>query len=201
MLASLAIALTVKSASEVEEFFPLDTGRTWTYSDNGTLGGMDRASAPQKVGDAPATPIVTVIDGKVDGSTFYRIEGDQVLVVAFEQNKPLEAPYPILQLGKGKNTWNYAGATQWLGGPAPMTIKGSTKRAGSREVAGVKRDVIEVTLEAVIGEESGVNVKSRQVSIYARGVGLIELTDRTTMKKTTTERKRKLISFTTGNQE
>jgi len=202
MIVSCFIAMSISSVSDIEEFFPLDPGRTWFYSDNGitTAGASDRVSNPQEVGGKLSTPIVTVINGKVDGSTFYRIEGDQVIVVAFEQNRPIASPYPILMFGPGKNSWEYSGSTQWLGEPAPMTIKGTTKKSGSRELFGSKRDTIEVTLDAVIGEGNGINMKSHQVSTYARGIGLVELTDQTTMKKTKTVRKRKLVSFTPGKE-
>ena len=201
MFLTCLIAVAVTTMTEVEEFFPLETGRTWTYSDNGatTEGGQDRVGNQQDVGGHPATPIVTVVDGKVDGSTFYRVDGDQVLVVAFEQNNPLASPYPILVLSKSKNSWQHSGTTQWLGAPAPMSIKGSTKRTGKKELFGESRDTIQVTLEAVIGDEKGINLKSKQVSTYARGIGLVEMTDRTTMNRKNMDRKRTLLAFTAGS--
>lgn len=202
MIAVLAALAFHPAASEIEEFFPLDTGRTWVYQDSAmsSEGYSDRVGNVQEIGGKPAVPIITTINGKVDGSTFYRIEGDEVLVVAFEQNNPLGNPYPILKMGQGKNSWEYSGSTQWLGSPAPMSIKGTVKKTGSKELFGEKRDTVQATMEAVIGDGTGVNIRSKQVCTYARGVGLIEMTDTTVMNKTKSERKRKLVSFTPGSE-
>lgn len=202
MLTLLAAAVIGNPVSEVEAFFPLDTGRTWVYQDSAVSGDgfVDTVGNSQEVGGKPAVPIITTVSGKVDGSTFYRIENDEVLVVAFEQNNPLPSPYPILKLGSGKNNWEYQGSTQWLGSAAPMTVRGSAKRNGSKQLFGEKRETVQVTLDAVIGNGEGVSIKSKQVCLYAKGIGLVEMTDTTTINKTKSERKRTLVSYKPGSE-
>lgn len=203
MFAAAVFALGCVSIEEASDYFPLVTGTKWTYQDeaNGSSSTyVDSVGNSQDIGGKPATPIVTLDGAKIDGSTFYRVENGQVFVVAFEQNKPLKVPYPILKVGSGKSDWDFVGITQWYGADAPMTIHGSAKRSGQREFFGAKRDVLEVILDANVGPKAAVGLKSHQVSIYAKGIGLVELKDTTTMNKNKSERKRKLISFEPGSQ-
>ncbi len=202
-----AIALSQEKPSDVSDFFPLVKGTVWTYQD--TSNGLttiykDSVGNEQPIGDKGgklATPIVSKVDSDVDGSTFYRVEGDQVLVVAFDQNKPLPNPYPIIKLGSDKNTWQYTGATQWYGELAPLTIKGSTRRTGQKEFFGEKRDTIEVVMDATVGPEGKMGAKKHQVYVYARGIGLVSLRDTTTLDKTKVDRERKLVAFSPGKPD
>ncbi|MBS1723266.1 MAG: hypothetical protein JSS66_09975 [Armatimonadetes bacterium] len=193
------LAFGVTAKIDVSDYFPLKTGTKWVYIDSSegqSATYTDSVGNVQSVGGRDAVPIVTKIKDEVDGSTFYRVEGDQVLLVAFDQNNPLASPYPILMFGDGKNNWSYTGSTQWLGAPAPMTMKGSCRRAGSREVLGETREIIEATVDVVIGPERGVNMKSHEVSVYAKGVGLISLKGTTTYNKQKSERSKTIVSFT-----
>lgn len=200
MIHGLIVAVCLASPSEAADYFPLEPGTTWVYSDSQApeAGFEDRVGNPQPIDGKQAVPIVTTIRGQVDGSTFYRVEGDTVLLVAFEQNRPLKNPYPVFKLSGGKDGWSYTGMTQWFGEPAPITMKGTARKTKNREVLGEDRETIEVTIDAVIGDSDGVNMKSHQVAIYAKGIGLVELKDKTKMNKSTTERKRTLVSFTPG---
>lgn len=201
MLAVAFLAMLPAPTLEVGTYFPLATGTTWTYEDVNEAGSqtyVDSVGNEQEVGGLKAWPIVTKFGNKIDGSTFYRIDGDEVLVVAFDQNKPLPAPYPIIKLGSGKNAWEYKGTTQWIGDEAPLNIKGTCKRAGSKELFGSKHEVIEVVLDASIGPKGSAGLKSHQVSLYASDIGLIELKDTTTVNKRKTVKTRTLIAFKAG---
>lgn len=200
MLALGIAVLAMGRPSDVAEYFPLDFGRTWVYQEaQGTVAGMTIVvGLEQELLGGKATPIVKKVGDDVVGSVFYRVVGDEVLVVAFEQNKPLKAPYPIIKLGEGKTSWEYKGETQWVGEMSPITLEGSCRHASPREVQGTKYDTIEVTLDVVIGDPDGMCAKSHQVAVYGRGVGLIEMNDQSTFNKTKRENKRKLISFAPG---
>jgi len=206
MLALGIAVLALARPSEVAEFFPLDFGRTWVYNEaQGTVAGvtsvvgveqdlLDKKLNPVGKG----VPIVKKVGDDVVGCVFYRIVDDQVFVVAFDQNRPLASPYPIIKLGPGKTTWSYKGETQWVGEMSPMALEGSCKRGPAREIQGNKYDTIEVTIDVVIGDPDGMCAKTHQTSVYGRGVGLIELVDQSTFNKTKKENKRKLISFAPG---
>ncbi|MCW5937689.1 MAG: hypothetical protein KIT11_10340 [Fimbriimonadaceae bacterium] len=196
----VAAVLTCALAPQVKaaDFFPLRTGDAWVYEDSGqSLSSRydDHVGNVQEVGGGKAVPIISVVEGKIDGSTFYRVTDDTVYVVAFDQNKPLGAPYPILKVGDKAN-WEYVGETQWYGAPAPLTVKGKSKRGRDQDVLGVKREILEVTLEASIGPPDGTSIKSKQVALYAKGVGLYDLKETQTIGKRKIERHRRLLSFT-----
>lgn len=201
MLSLVATALALTTFDDASEFFPLNPGRTWVYSDSAFQvdGYEDSVGNAQPISGKDATPIVTSFKGKVDGSTFYRVEDDTVWVVAFEQNRPLTSPYPLFKVAKGGANWSYTGSTQWLGASTPITMVGKSKRIGKKEYFGESRELLEVTVDATIGPPGQVNMKSHQVSIYATGIGLVELKDKTTINKEIRERKRTLISFGPGN--
>ena len=204
MLPVAVFAWVASQHQDVAEFFPLKTGTTWTYQDEAGATAqtfIDSVGNEQKIGDETATPIVTKFNGQIDGSTFYRIDGDTVFVVAFDQNKPLAAPYPIVKYGSGKNTWDFKGVTQWLGADAPLSVKGSCKKVGDKELFGSKHQVIEVVLDAVIGPSGASGIKSHQVSHYASGIGLVDLKDTTTINKTKSQRTRTLVSFKAGETQ
>lgn len=200
MLTAVAIA-SIFVVSDAADFFPLNSGRSWVYSDSGiqSEGYVDSVGNSQPIAGKDATPIVTTFNNKVDGSTFYRVEDDTVWVVAFEQNRPLTSPYPLFKVGSGAASWSYTGSTQWLSASTPMTMVGKSKRIGKKEYFGETREVLEVTVDATIGPPGQVNMKSHQVSLYAKGIGLVELKDKTTINKDTSERKRVLLSFGPGS--
>jgi hypothetical protein len=175
------------------DFFPLKPGTTWVYED--VVDGLtslrtDRVGNPQTIDGLLAVPIVTTIRGRIDGSTFYRVEGGAVWVVAFDQNKPLDRPYPVLKADTKRVSWQHTGQTQWMGAPDVISIKGSSRPAGQREVLGEKRETVEVTVEAQVGP-NGLNLKS----IYARGVGLVSTEETITVNKNKSIRKTTLREF------
>ncbi|MCW5939624.1 MAG: hypothetical protein KF884_01135 [Fimbriimonadaceae bacterium] len=197
MTSILALVLVAASKPDAGDYFPLKPGTTWVYED--VVDGLtslraDRVGNAQSIEGTDAIPIVTTIRGRVDGSTFYRIEGGTVWVVAFEQNKPLDRPYPVLKAGSKRESWQHTGQTQWMGAPDVISIKGSSRPAGQRDVLGEKRETIEVTVEAQVGP-NGLNLKSKQKSIYARGVGLVSTEETITVNKNKSTRKTTLREF------
>jgi hypothetical protein len=173
----------------------LTPGTVWVYQD--VVDGLatvrtDRVGNPLPVGGANAVPIVSIVRGQVDGSTFYRVEGDIVWVVAFDQNRPLDRPYPALKVGSRRVGWQHTGPTQWMGAPDVISIKGSSRPGGQRDVLGAKRETLEVTVEAQVGPE-GLNLKSKQRSVYARGVGLVSTEETITVNKNKSHRKTTLL--------
>ncbi len=202
-LCALGLVLVRTQAAPVEgtEFFPLVAGSSWVYSDTGGGAGgafTDVVGEPAEVMGVMATPIVTRMGTREDGRTYYRVDAGTVTVVAFDLKKPLAAPYPILKATGKKESWTYSGESQWLGESVPLFMKATCRPVGKREVLGERRDTVEVVIEATIGAQDKTGVKSRQVSLYARGVGLFELKETTTIGDRKLERRRTLISYRPG---
>jgi hypothetical protein len=196
-----ALLLIAAAPQDAAAFFPLTQGASWVYTD--TVGVMaethkETVGNTIEIGGAPATPIVTWIDGQVQGSTYYRVEGDTVWVVAFVQNAPLEQPYPVLKVGPRRTTWEHTGTTEFSGQTAPMKLKGSSRPVGKRKVLGTEREVVEVVVEAEIDPGAGTPMKSHQTALYARGVGLYEIKEKLSFGQEKAERKRVLQSFSPG---
>ncbi len=198
-----AVALLNKPEDNVSDYFPLATGTSWTYQED--IEGSSRtyketAGNSQLIGSDQATPIVTSINGKIDGATFYRIKDNQVFVVAFDQNKPLESPYAILKIGK-ESSWDVTTSTQFYGEPAPLSMKASWKKGGTKEYFGAKREIIVITIDATIGAKTSPALKSHQVSTFAKGIGLVELSDVTTINKASYKKKKTLINFKAAEEQ
>ncbi|MBS1713160.1 MAG: hypothetical protein JST30_02360 [Armatimonadetes bacterium] len=201
MLSAVLLA-TLKGQTDASDYFPLTKGVSWTYEVSGSGTStryVDSVGNTQTIDGQDATPIVSKVGAKVDGSTFYRVTADTVYVVAFEQNKPLGSPYPILKFGSGSNDWTFDGETQWLGTSAPLSMKGRVKKIGQRDVLGTKRDAIEVTIDAIIGAKDQPNLKSSQVYVYARGIGLVEMKDTMKVKDVKQVTVKKLVAYSGGN--
>lgn len=130
--------------------------------------------------------------------TYYRVEDDSVLLVAFDDGKPITQPYAIAKFGSGRVTWTFAGETNFINDPVPMKLEGSARRAGSRTVLGTRREVLEVTLDATVGPEDQAGIKTRQIAVYAEGVGLVEMRETRQLGQRKAERRRVLTSFTPG---
>lgn len=200
-MTAAALLLIAASRQDAAAYFPLNSGSTWVYTDSvGKMSETHKETVGNtiEIGGQPATPIVTWVDGQVQGSTYYRVEGDTVWVVAFVQNAPLEQPYPVFKLGPRRVTWEHSGTTEFSGQAAPLKLKGSSRPVGKRKVLGTEREVVEVVVEAEIDPGAGAPMKSHQTSLYAAGVGLYEIKEKFVFGQEKAERKRVLQSFSPG---
>lgn len=203
---ALAAMITPQSAS-VADYFPLREGDEWVYEE--VTRGRSRETFTDTVGEtieiagAPATAIVTTgADGSKE-ATYYRVVNDKVFVIAFDPKNPIKNGYAIIDFSAPRNKWDFLGETNFMGAKASLDLKGTWKKAGTREIDGVKRELIEVTLDAVVVDEEAsgatgmaVGVKNKQTSIYANGIGLIEMRQEAQMGRSKAEIVRTLRKFT-----
>ncbi len=180
-------------------FFPLHTGDRWTYQEvaDGKLVGIfvDECKGEAMIAGKPALQVEISTQGRTLESAYYRVLDDSVYLVASDPKHPLLDPYAILKVGGKTIKWKYAGTARFLTENDPMTLQGVAKRIGKREMLGRKVEALEVTLDAVVGNPKGTNVRSKQVSVYGEGIGLFELKDTTRVNKTTHVRVRTLTQF------
>jgi hypothetical protein len=127
------------------------------------------------MGGPKAFPVTESSGDRTPVTTYYKLDSDQASIVAFDLTHPMPSPMPILKLGPGKTEWDISGVTKT--GPAGERLlgHGEARAAGQKTVLGKKVDVIEVRLKY----EIGIGISSLnfdETRIYARGVGLAELT-------------------------
>lgn len=194
----ILLAALLAARSPAEAYFPLMEGAKWTYkSEAGGLAAtqIDVAGKPVEVGGSPATPIVTTVNGRTVGTSYYRVEGDTVFLVAEDPKKPLADPQPVLRVSEGKATWTFSGPTSLMGAAASLDLKGESFHRGERTVLDAKRTVLDVKLEMRISTNEALNIVGKQLSTYAKGVGLIELHSEQTVGKTKSKSSLRLVKF------
>lgn len=177
MLTSAIALLSLASAPTVAEFFPLVPGTKWTYDSVSGVAGVyvDTVMPEAMVGGKPAMPVRTTMGGRMVGETFYRVDGDTVYIVAYDAKQPLDLPKPVLKVGNGRAEWSHSGSTPFDGAMSPERLKGTSQMRGKRKVLDREVEVLEVRIEGLVGSgRTGVEV--RQNAVYARGIGLVSMT-------------------------
>ncbi len=197
------------SSPSVADFFPSSVGTIWTYEESTDLKStyQDRVAEPVMVGGAPTITIVTSLPPRpppskvveqIVGTTHYRIVGDTVFAIAFESKLVLADPHPILKIGVGPMTWEYKGVTPLSNVLLPMEFKATSKWKPKMNFFGEDRECIEVEMTAVIKEAGGtVTTNVHQISTYAKGLGMVEMSENTSYNRTKSSRRVKLIKFET----
>lgn len=200
-LTALALGLALQKPAPAADFFPLRKGEEFTYQEEGRVGALtvvDVVGEEIEIDGKPATPIFTSVQGSNPEAAYYRIEGDSVYVVGFSLAQPLQTPYTIVKLPSGRSsTWSFSGETQFINDPVDLWMKGSSRMVGTRDVLGTKREILEVTLEATVGSQKD-GIRTKQIALYARGLGLVEMKEIGEIGKQKSERVRKLVKHRTG---
>jgi hypothetical protein len=185
------------------DFFPVLPGSQWSYEE--TERGsrrrsvfLDEAEDPVLVGGKPAFVVATRVSGGPRQRTYYRIEGDQVFVVGYQPDQPLADPIPILQASDKRTDWVFTGETVFARDKVPMTMRGSARRVGMRTILGERRECLEVTLEATVAAAGNFALRNKQVAVYAKGIGLVEMKETGEIGERKYERTRKLVTFRLG---
>ncbi len=183
-------------APNIAEFFPLNPGDSWEYvaeGAGGTIRLTNRVQAPKEVGDVPvAYPVDTLIQGRTTGTTYYMVKENSVYVVAFDIKRPLFEPRQMLTMGEKTVKWDYQFTEDYL----PVDVKNEATLRGRRKVLDREVDVLELKVEAVMGDPKGANERMSQVFLYGRGIGLIEMTEDRKVARNTFKRKMKLAKYT-----
>jgi hypothetical protein len=196
MLVASVVAL--QGSANVAEFYPLKPGIKWTYiTSPGSVESSDKVLQETTLVGKLATPVLTTTRGQSVGETFYRIEGDTVLVVAFGKDQILPDPHPIVRIPKdGKSlTWRYAGTSPFMRGSDSFEFTATSTLLGSKEVLGKQCEVLEVKMDATLAGNEDYRVKIKQTSRYAKGVGLYEMEEESTVGARKSNRTVKLVNF------
>ena len=182
MICALAIALVATQSSaalDVSEYFPLTPGSTWRYlfeseGVNIHFTSTVRDSVTYEDGTV-ATPITSVFGASGSESTYYDVTANAVSVVSFSKDIKLPSMYIILQSPDIGEKWTIRATTAMLGASAEMNLIGKVKKLKSRRFDGKSVEVLEVTLEGTIVEFGGILTETKQVAVYGKGIGLLEM--------------------------
>ncbi len=194
---ALAIVATVLAA-DVRDFFPLTTGTKWTYET--TANGpkvvtMTEAMPAETIDSEPATPLRTKIGGQVVETLFYRAKEDSLFVVAYKATQPLDEPRTILMLPtSGPAKWSYETNEEGI----PLKVSCEANLRGKRTVLDKEADVIELKLEATLGDAGSIAMEFKQTAIYARGIGMVEMNEERKVNKKVHKRRIRLTKFEPG---
>lgn len=161
-------AMQMPSAAD---FFHGVPGTVRTYETKG--GASDLVDTVGQLMDMGGVDVVPVTANGV--TTYYRVQPDQVSVVAYDVKKPMVTPMPILRVGTGKVTWDFQGTTESGLSGERLLEHGEARLGGQRTVLGKKVDILTVKLIAAVGVGiSGYTVE--QTVVYGKGIGWIEST-------------------------
>lgn len=194
---ALAIAATI-FAGDVRDFFPLTAGTKWTYetiASGPKVVSITEAVAPETVDGEPAIPLKTKIGGQVVETLFYRAKEDSLFVVAYKASQPLDEPRTILMLpGAGPAKWTYETNEDGL----PLKVSCEASMRGKRTFLEQEVDVVELKLDAVLGDTGSIAMQFKQTAIYARGIGMIEMNEERKVNKKVYKRRIRLTKFEAG---
>jgi len=181
MLSLICLSALQTPTSTAADFFPSSPGIVRTYERKGKGDLLtNKIGDSLDMGGASVVPI-TENTGANGTTTYYRVQPDQVTIVAYDIKHPMVKPMPVLMLGKGEVTWNYEGSTASGVSGEQLRAFGKAKAGGRMLVKalGKKVDVVIVNLSVVVG--SGMSaVMDDQYTVYGRGIGMIE--QRTTQR-------------------
>ncbi len=187
MISALILGLALQTASPTTEsaadYFPVKPGTVRTYEQKGGAGQLvNVVGSPLDMGGVTVAQITERQGGRPGITTYYRVDSDQVCIVAYDPKHPLPVPMPVLKLNDGKASWDFVGKTKTGPEGERMLAHGDARSAGKREVLGRKVDVIEVKILAHIGVGLS-GMAYEQKAVYAKGIGLVELTTKMTLGK------------------
>ena len=194
MIAALLVGYC--AALDVADFFPTRAGTQWTYetiSNGPKMVSVTTAGEPVDVGDQPAFPFKTTVGGSLAEIMHYRTSADTVYVVAYKATQVLDEPRPILKLGEKGTKWEVDTNEDGL----PLSLKNESALRGRRKILDQDVDVIELKVDAVLGDKNSMAMEFKQTAIYARGIGLAELTEERKVSKKVYKRKVRLTKYVT----
>jgi len=207
MLLAVAIAgLAGQSGLVASDYFPTVPGTKWTYSDTKEPGTTITKIAEQStnIGDANspviAVPVDTLKDGQNVETIYYTVQDSRVAIVMYKRPNdkaasPLKDSTTVIGTGP-HGAWEDVQNIAVAIDPEPLTIDGSSRSVPAQTVFGEKRDMLEVDLYASVRDKNQYSV--HQKCLYAKGVGLIEMDEKTRASGKDFSRVLKLTSFVPG---
>lgn len=193
-----AVASVLIAPGTAAEFFPLTPGTKWTYASMvGTMASeqVDEALAPVEIGGELATPIQTKVQNRVVGTSYYRVSGDTVFLLAEDPKKPYATPMPIFKVGEGRTSWKSEGSGSFMGSLAPFVLKGESNLKREWKFPLGPKDTFEVKMETIIGTNEKAAIRGKQSAYYAKGIGLIEMLSEQKVNGQTSKMTLKLLKF------
>lgn len=199
---TLAASMTLSvSAPPAVEFFPTAPGSRWVYEDKQgrqTVVLEDRAEDPIGPETDRLIPVSTFQENQRMETTYYRVEGDTVWLEGFDPKKRLDRPYPILKTSGSTTSWTFSGTTHFMQDPVPLTMRGTAKAVRDLKFQGKTLPGIEVRLEATLEVGADTTLRTVQVAKYAKGIGLIEMTETSDGLRNRQTRTRTLVEYRIG---
>ena len=180
MITTLILGLVLQSPMAAD-FFPLKPGPVFTFEEKGGTAQIERVvGSPLDMGGVPVYAVADKQAGRQVASTYYRVDSDQVSVIAYDIKHPLTPPMILFKVGPKSSSWDYSGRTMVGPDGERLLTHGESKSLGMRDVLGKKVEAIEVKMIARKGV--GISALSYdQTAIYAKGFGLVEWTDKITL--------------------
>jgi hypothetical protein len=180
-------AFTSGSATfSASDYFPLRTGSRMTYEEKSLQSGttVDVVEAPVEINFVKVVPVTTFQNGSKVNTTYYRVDEDGVAIYAYDVKAPLPKPLPVLKVaGAEKVAWRHEGPATTEQVAEAMVMTGEAQMLKTdREVLGKKVPAIQVKIVAIIGGGRA-REEIEQVSVYGKGIGLIESTSTTKIGK------------------
>lgn len=194
MTLALIAALTLSSG--IADYFPVAPGTKWMFETQSTSKetSTDLVSGSIKLNGKDLAIFETKV-GSATSKTLYLFEDDTLYIAGFDPAKLLPEPYPILKFTEKSTSWTFSGKTQFYGDFVPLSLSGKARFVGKRSVLSEKRDCIEVKLIARVEGGPSAEIVSEQTSLYAKGVGLVEMRESTSAGTSKQTRKTVLVSF------
>ncbi|MCC7434562.1 MAG: hypothetical protein IT363_07740 [Methanoregulaceae archaeon] len=196
----IALLAMVAMSTNVAEFFPLNPGDSWEYVTEGAGGAMrvvNRVQPKRPVGDHEAYPMQMILNGQVMGTTYYMVKDNSVYVVAFDIKRPFFEPRRMLTVEEKTVKWDYQLEEDLM----PVSVSNQATLRGKRKVLDREVDILELKVEAILGDPKGVHEKLNQTFLYGRGLGMVEMQEERRVNKNSFKRKMKLAKFTPAASE
>ena len=184
MLAAILLTHICQTALSATDFFPLKTGTVITYEDKKSGDQIQRiVGNPLDMGGVAVVPLIDKQGGRQVATTYYRVDSDMVSVVAYDIKHPLSPTMTLFRISPSGASWEYSGKTKVGPEGERLLAKGDSRSLGMKEYLGKKVEAIEVKTTSRIGVGIS-SLKVESTAIYAKGLGLVEWTDKRTLGNT-----------------
>jgi hypothetical protein len=193
---ALSLLVVLSSGQEAKglaaEFFFLKPGVTRYYTsttDGADLETVDTVGEMELLGSQTVWPIKTKIKSYEGEKAYYTIHEEAVYLYADWDLKKLDPPVPILKAGEGELKWTYKS------GETSMVY--TTKPGKTQKVFGKDLPTLDFSAKGSDGNDQFAT-HVEQTAVYAKGVGMIEMTETRKTAKTKVSRTVKLTKISGG---
>lgn len=185
-------------AGDVRDFFPLNPGTKWTYETSAAspkVVSVQEAAPAELIDGVPSIPVRTKIAGQVVETLYYQAKEDTLFLVAYKASKPFDEPRPMLVLpGSAPAKWTYETNEDGI----PLKVQCEAAYKGRRVVMDRETDILELKVDALLGDETSIAMSFKQTALYARGIGMIDMSEDRKVNKRSHKRRIRLSKFEPG---